>query len=121
MVALCYRFCHYARTPGARRTGFTTAQELEDSLLTCIRAFQHGNLPREIHALDRGNNVHAGSPLRALQPMLDERRLLRVGGRIQSANLPYAERHPLILPKDGHLTALIVRNAHLVPCMGDRN
>jgi len=38
---------------------------------------------------------------------------LRVGGRLQEAQLNYDQKHPIILPKGQHLTHLIIREEHL--------
>ena len=43
---------------------------------------------------------------------MDDYGLLRVGGRINKCNLPHDVKHPVILPKVGHLTTLIVRHFH---------
>lgn len=38
--------------------------------------------------------------------------LLRIGGRLQSSQLPSSAKHPLILPKESTLTQLINADAH---------
>ena len=52
------------------------------------------------------------SVLYKLDPYMDDYGLLRVGGRIDKCNLPHDVKHPVILPKVGHLTTLIVRHFH---------
>lgn len=52
------------------------------------------------------------SPIRRLDPFIDENGILRVGGRIRYADLPFHEKHPLILPKKGHITELVIRHHH---------
>ena len=42
----------------------------------------------------------------------DERRLWRCGGRLQSADLPYSAKHPILLNKKHHLTVQVIRDAH---------
>ena len=54
----------------------------------------------EIVALKRGRAVGKRSPLHKLQPFLDPHGLLRAGGRLHQAQLPYTQRHPAILPKN---------------------
>lgn len=49
---------------------------------------------------------------------MDEHGLLRVGGRLENASLPYQQRHPAILPGTGHLTILIIENAHITALHG---
>ena len=43
-----------------------------------------------------------------LDPYLDYEGLLRVGGRIRMAALPIDPKHPILLPKECHLTQLII-------------
>lgn len=52
------------------------------------------------------------SPIRRLDPFIDENGILRIGGRIRHADLPFYEKHPLILPKKGHITELVIRHHH---------
>ena len=50
------------------------------------------------------------SYLYRLDPSLDEKGVLRVGGRLTHASTPYHVKHPMILPRKGHLTALTIRH-----------
>ena len=52
------------------------------------------------------------SSLNALDPYLDAIGLLRVGGRLTKANLANSLKNPVIFPKAGHITELIIRQAH---------
>lgn len=52
------------------------------------------------------------SSLYKLDPFIDENGLLRVGGRLRLSSLPYDARHPIILPKEGHVTNLILCHFH---------
>ena len=45
--------------------------------------------------------------------MLDENGILRVGGRLDLAKLPFLKRHPIILPGTHHLTKLLIKSEHL--------
>ncbi|XP_039311325.1 uncharacterized protein LOC120359084 [Solenopsis invicta] len=74
--------------------------------------------PGDLEALTAGGPLPTGSSLRALSPFLDKDGSLRVGGRLQSAQLPFPEKHPLILPKEGSLTELVLRNAHTATLHG---
>ena len=38
--------------------------------------------------------------------------MLRVGGRIKHAVIPVDEKHPLILPKNHHITTLLIQHHH---------
>ena len=52
------------------------------------------------------------SCLRKLDPFLDENGILRIGGRIKLSSLSYKLKHPIILPKKGHVTELILCHYH---------
>ena len=43
---------------------------------------------------------------------LDDEKLWRCGGRLQNADIPYATKHPLLLPRQHPFTLLLVRDAH---------
>lgn len=47
--------------------------------------------------------------------------LLRVGGRLKGSTLGVEQRHPVILPKDGHVTKLILSHFHSHVCHQGRN
>ena len=43
----------------------------------------------------------------------DEQGLWRCGGRLENANIPYATKHPILLPRNHHFTVLVFRDAHI--------
>ena len=47
-----------------------------------------------------------------LDPFTDCDGVVRVGGRLQRAQLEYLEKHPALLPKGHHVTDLVVRHYH---------
>lgn len=52
------------------------------------------------------------SSIYRLDPFIDSVGLLRVGGRLSRAKLNLGVKHPVLLPKSGHVTDLIVRHFH---------
>ena len=52
------------------------------------------------------------SSLYKLDPFLDEDGVLRVGGRLGKSSVPYDVKYPVILPKKGHVTNLILCHYH---------
>lgn len=52
------------------------------------------------------------SKLLALKPFMDEDGLLRVGGRLSNATIPYDTKHPLIVPPGSRMCELIIADAH---------
>ena len=51
--------------------------------------------------------------LRYLRPCVDANSMLRIDGRLESAELPFNIKHPLILPSKHALTRLIVLYEHV--------
>ncbi|KAK3709218.1 hypothetical protein QZH41_004582 [Actinostola sp. cb2023] len=52
---------------------------------------------------DHKKSMRQSSSLYRLDPFLDKEGLLRVGGRLRHASLPYEAKHPVIVPRKGHL------------------
>lgn len=59
-----------------------------------------------------------------LSPAVDSHGILRVGGRFnkkENAVISMQERNPIILPKDSHVTCLIIGHFHLKVCHQGRH
>ena len=63
-------------------------------------------------AKQRNSSMKTTSSLYRLDPFLDSHGILRLGGRIKRADVPYDLKHPVILPKKSHVTELIIRHYH---------
>ena len=98
-------------------------KDLQRAELLLIEAVQYQAFSKEIKALANksnrdeedtniGKSVKGTSPVHRLKPILDGDGVLRVGGRLPQADLPYAVKHPVLLPKKAHLTNLIIRHFH---------
>lgn len=79
---------------------FPEAQILQSALTT-------GACKRSVKGLMK----KAGASVSKLNPRI-ENGLLRAGGRIGRAPLPYELKHPVILPYKHHVTDLIIRDHH---------
>lgn len=77
--------------------------EQQQHLSVILRATRSGTLDRDPRT----------KSFRKLRPFLDEKGVLRVGGRLQSSEASYNSRHPQILPK-GQLAHLIAQQEHLI-------
>ncbi|XP_008180656.1 uncharacterized protein LOC103308665 [Acyrthosiphon pisum] len=57
--------------------------------------------------------LHSGqSKLRNLGPFFDEHGLIRVAGRLKHAEIPYEQKHPILLPRSHRLTDLLIDDFH---------
>lgn len=77
-----------------------------------IGAVQQDAFSEEIHCIREQKSFPRNSPLRKLDPFLDARGLLRVGGRLNKGDFPDDERNPLIIPGRHHVATLLVRHYH---------
>ena len=76
-----------------------------------VYIIQRSYFEKEIKILEKGNALKNSHSLLPLNPVLDQG-LLRVGGRLKHSLLQYDEKHPLILPAEGHFTEMVVRDCH---------
>ena len=56
--------------------------------------------------------MRSNSKLISLNPYLDDKGLVRVGGRLENTTLRYSAKHPIILSKSSRLTELVIDQAH---------
>ena len=88
---------------------------LQRAELSIIKSVQSSTFESEIASLSSGMPISRSSRLLKLHPSLDENGLLRVGGRLQNCEtLSFDVKHPIILPKNFHVTSLLVKHHHEV-------
>ncbi|XP_033231725.1 uncharacterized protein LOC117182728 [Belonocnema kinseyi] len=69
---------------------------------------------KEIQALEKiGQPINPTSRIITLNPFFDDKGVLRVGGRLQNSSLTFSQKHGAILPKNNHVTDLIIQHEHL--------
>ena len=56
--------------------------------------------------------VSRPSVLEKLSPVIDREGILRVGGRLNQADLANEELNPIILPKSSHVSSFLIRHYH---------
>ncbi|KAJ8369662.1 hypothetical protein SKAU_G00096900 [Synaphobranchus kaupii] len=93
----------------------TSLEERREAELTIIKMVQQATLPQEMQGIqhhketrikDKVNKFHK------LGPFLDDQGVLRVGGRLTHAALHPHVKHPAVLPRDSHVSALLVKHYH---------
>lgn len=113
VCAWLQRFIHNSRCSKMRKISPLSGDELNLALQALLRSAQITAFPLDYANLRSDRPLHRRSTLLSLNPFLDEGRLLRVGGRLENANLSYHSKHPIILPRGHHLTKLLIRKTHL--------
>lgn len=89
-----------------------TEQEKAWALEYFIKKTQQIYFNAEWTALNNRKEIPEKSKLESLQPFLDDRGIIRVGGRLNRSHLDYEMKHPAIIPTDSRLAWLIMRQAH---------
>ena len=84
--------------------------ELEKSRMTIIRWAQQEGFSEYIKV--KQGTLPKHNPLAKLDPFIDQEGILRVGGRLRLADLPFEETHPAILPKQSHIAKLVINDCH---------
>ena len=83
--------------------------ELQAAETAIVRSVQQKYFKGEVRALRSRKPVMKKSPIYILEPFLDEQGILRVGGRLKNAPLSEKAQYPIILPKNHHVSKLVVR------------
>jgi len=92
IIGYCFRFKqHYQATITLNPT------EQHKALDAIIKAVQWSAFNDDIRLLTA--NKPCSTHLRRLSPFLDASGILRVGGRILHASIPYEQKHPALVPK----------------------
>ena len=94
-----------------------SAEDLEEAGKAIIRSVQFNFFQEDIKVLakeTRGRESFAKvhSSISKLDPFIDKDGILRVGGRLKHADIPDQVKHPVILPKNSHITNLVVKCYH---------
>lgn len=115
-VAWLLRFKKYVVTKFRKtevRKGYISSTEIKEAEEELCRLAQREGFPDEMNALAAKKPIRKSSPLYRSMPYLDEVGVLRVYGRIDCAPcLPSFSKKPILLPKDHHITILIVKYYH---------
>ena len=119
ITAWCLRFTtrlqHGRPTPDLR-TRKLTGQDITTARNWILLQNQAGNFPKERRALERGLAIPPTSRLKALNPVLDSSRLLRVGGRLGNSALSLSQQHPITADSRDAIIIKWFEHVHLSLC-----
>ena len=113
VLALVKRFISNLRSKGGpRMTGGVTVPELQTAEAVLVRHAQRTEFGLEIASLKRGNKVNKNSPIRDLDPTLQDGVVVHRSRLRQAESLPFARQELPILPKNHPITTKIVLAVH---------
>ena len=121
-VALCRKYVRKLKTRinggGVQEPTEINVVDLEAAGKLIVQAIQVRAFSEEMTTL-KGNegrenqrDLKLSSKIAKLNPFLDDDGILRVGGRLKNADLPYGVKYPMILPRSSHVSSLIIRHFH---------
>ena len=116
ITAWVFRFIQNSRSckvNQARLDGPLTVPEVDAAEKYWVSLSQECYFADDIATLKCKHDIAPSSPLLSLHPFLDSCGILRVGGRIKNAKLPYHSQHQVILSGKHPLTKVIIRSEHL--------
>ncbi|XP_078321623.1 uncharacterized protein LOC111100747 [Crassostrea virginica] len=92
---------------GVKGTHPPTTDERCKAEQTIVKLVQHDAFQDTISVLGKLEMLPRSNSLKPLEPYLQDG-MLRVGGRLRKADLPSSCKNPIILPKESHITHLIL-------------
>ena len=111
VVAWILRFYKNCRE-GVDSSMYLTPSELKKACEKIYKLVQAQWYQTEIKALSDGLETPNNSKLRQLRPFLDENGILRVGGRLKNARIPFGSKHQIILPGGSWVSKLLAEHHH---------
>ena len=113
-IAYIYRFIHNLRKLNPKLSGLLTRTELSDARRRLIIAVQHSSFPEELAYLLKTSSTSSKCPhlVKQLRLFIDDKKLIRCGGRIHNAPISDLSKFPYLLPKKHPVTKLIVKDTH---------
>ncbi|KAH9641239.1 hypothetical protein HF086_003226 [Spodoptera exigua] len=111
IIVYILRFLHII--PSDKPHKIITVHELvtaEIYLIRCIQQFHFFDIYTEI----KGKKLR--SQFKKLDLFIDEHNIIRIGGRLSNANLPYEAQHPALLPKHDNFTHVLIDYYHRIHC-----
>ncbi|XP_076246254.1 uncharacterized protein LOC143186464 [Calliopsis andreniformis] len=112
VMAYCLRWRRPSRVNQRSNAGqVIEAAELRNATERLARHIQASHFAEEYRCLKNHRSIPVKSPLKSLNPFLDDKDVIRVGGRLENATLAWETKHPIILPKH-YVFILIIRQCH---------
>ncbi|KAK7884949.1 hypothetical protein WMY93_028072 [Mugilogobius chulae] len=113
-IARLIRFVREFKGLQKKSNEATSLEERKEAELTITTIVQKSVFSKEIKELQSRKELTKDktSRLYRLNPFLDDKGILRVGGRLEHATLHPHVKHPVILPKTCHIAKLLIDHYH---------
>lgn len=111
MVARIKRLASTQKYPN----DIVTVEECEKASEAVIKLIQQQAFSHEIRVIQRGDVLQTLNALFTLDPIM-KGGVLCEGGRLKQSSLSEEVKYPVVLPKDSHITKLILAHYHAKVC-----
>lgn len=111
-VAYILRFIYNCRHT-FKNIGALSTAELKAASTLIISIAQKEMFPEEYELIKSCQTLPSKNRLASLTPFLDNRDIIRVGGRLDNSPYSYEIKHPILMHGKHHLTGIIFRMHHL--------
>ncbi|XP_075977359.1 uncharacterized protein LOC142977365 [Anticarsia gemmatalis] len=118
VTAWVFRFITNSRDKRKSDTNYLTTEELTAANEQIIKYVQQTLYEQEYKQLQKQETVGNKSSIYKLHPYVNDKGIIRVGGRLKNSILPPEMKNPAILPRDSRFTRLLVEQAHLATLHG---
>lgn len=93
-------------------SALSTVSEQESAECVIIQDLQSPAYEKEIKLLNKGSQLPCHNKLHYLDVFLDTDGILKVGGRLRHSSLADPFKHPIVIPKEHHVTKVIIAYNH---------
>lgn len=95
-----------------KRGNDITIADLQLAEISIIKIAQREEFHGELQQLHKNQCVGTKSRIIQLTPFLDSKGIMRVGGRLKNATVPYDAKHQILLPSSNIISSLIIEEYH---------
>lgn len=115
LLCVWIKFVEFLRHKRARCSkSVHNRTELHNALMVIVKHVQSRYFATEINQIQSG--ILLSKQMRKLNPFIDHRGLLRVGGRLSRSGLEFEHKYPALLPRESRLTYMIIESFHRKHC-----
>lgn len=111
ILAFVLRAIHNFKNFKSRNCSSLSHLELHNSVISAVLHIQSSYFEQQKELIK--NKKPLPKYFASLNPFIDEKGLLRVGGRLSYAKLSYDKRFPILLPNNSKLTTLLIYDIHV--------
>lgn len=110
VIAYCFLFVSNCQTKQRKRRLHKI--DLENAEIAILKVVQQHEYALELKALQNKSEFPRKSHILRLSPILDNKGVLRVGGRLDNAEISYNAKHQIILPANNFVSHLLIWEMH---------